>query len=796
MARIIAWYLRRQSNFIRENKLAQVTARFSTSWKQAIVSGNYDGVVMNKQRAVHLKRIQDHFPPLMKRTSVISDAELLATFRRQRDEASFREIVLRHGRMVQLAARQVLGNQSDSEDIVQATFLTLIQRPSSIKRGQSLGSWLYGVAHRLALQHQRSTSRRLRREQQSEPRRLDETTRSVATAELKAEISHALEAIPERYRQAIIYCYLEERSPETAAKLLGCPVGTLWSRLARGREKLRTILAKRGWNLELPAIALVLSATEGSVQAGAHLWRQLQNLVHWQPQATILTPLNPVLAGLLLKEKVMFSLRSVMSVVVFVGLLACGAGLSINALAQTSSESGRLPLAAKVPQAAIDIKPMNHPADWKGRLRGTITAADTGKPLAGATIRVGLAGVPEEYRSIQATSGADGKYSLVVPVGHLWLSGLFSPPGYYTKDAKTHGQVAVKEGEDAVFDFKLDPGLTWNVQYADGPASAKKPPQFISSPDVQPGTMMSSASILMAIGDLQGKGILTFPRESERYRITSYWPESGLTRGATALLDFDGGFDSQQIAGQPQAINDGKGQRIIDRAGRVATVEDAEFVVEGQTVTIRMKQKPESREPNLVFQGKVLDQQNKPIEGAEAIMAFHSHSSGAMSEFTAKTNAEGVFKMDGLNRADTRAQQAETVNVMIRKKGYESKESKMLQLEAVREKGNGEFGTVILGTGLTLRGRVFDKDGKPVHGAVVMNMTNYFLYSHLQCRTDAEGRFSMSGLAEGKHSLEVQYGTQVAYSSHDVGPKSDELKIVVQPRRESDEELNPLKGSK
>jgi len=107
----------------------------------------------------------------------------------------------------------------------------------------------------------------------------------------------------------------------------------------------------------------------------------------------------------------------------------------------------------------------------------------------------------------------------------------------------------------------------------------------------------------------------------------------------------------------------------------------------------------------------------------------------------------------------------------------------MLDLETVRKSGNGDFGTVTLKPGLTLRGRVFDDAGKPLQGAVVTNMTDYFLYSHLQCRTDAEGRFEMSGLSEGKHSLEVQYGQKSAHVDHQLSADSEELKVELRPRR-------------
>ena len=66
------------------------------------------------------------------------------------------------------------------------------------------------------------------------------------SAELGDLIHHELDRLPERFRAAIVLCDLEGVAYEEAARLLGCPVGTVKSRLARGRERLRVLLARRG----------------------------------------------------------------------------------------------------------------------------------------------------------------------------------------------------------------------------------------------------------------------------------------------------------------------------------------------------------------------------------------------------------------------------------------------------------------------------------------------------------------------------------------------------------------------
>src|SRR5947209_20486036 len=80
-----------------------------------------------------------------------SDAELLQAFLTGRDSATFAAIVRRHGPTVLSACRQVLRQESDVEDAFQATFLVLLKNGQAIRSKQSLGSWLFGVAHRVAV---------------------------------------------------------------------------------------------------------------------------------------------------------------------------------------------------------------------------------------------------------------------------------------------------------------------------------------------------------------------------------------------------------------------------------------------------------------------------------------------------------------------------------------------------------------------------------------------------------------------------------------------------------------------
>src|SRR6185437_15806231 len=102
--------------------------------------------------------------------SGLSDAQLLERFAARRAEAgaaadaaeaAFAALLARHGPMVLGVCRRALADRGEAEDAFQATFLVLVRRAGSVRAGDSLGRWLYGVARRVAVKA-RARSRRSR----------------------------------------------------------------------------------------------------------------------------------------------------------------------------------------------------------------------------------------------------------------------------------------------------------------------------------------------------------------------------------------------------------------------------------------------------------------------------------------------------------------------------------------------------------------------------------------------------------------------------------------------------------
>ena len=178
----------------------------------------------------------------------LADGQLLERFATADGEAAgvaFAALVERHGPMVLRVCRGVLRNAHDAEDAFQATFLILTQKAGSIRSGDSLASWLYGVAHNVASTARSAAARRCFHESKAGATR-PQTTVQDARDDPGPVVHEELRRLPDRYRAAVVLCCLEGLTQQQAAEQLGWPLGTVQSRLARGRERLRARLARRG----------------------------------------------------------------------------------------------------------------------------------------------------------------------------------------------------------------------------------------------------------------------------------------------------------------------------------------------------------------------------------------------------------------------------------------------------------------------------------------------------------------------------------------------------------------------
>ena len=217
-----------------------------------------------KQMSTVLQRLRSTL--LAQEAADLRDGELLECFVRYGESAALEALVRRHGPMVWGVCRRTLGHHHDAEDAFQATFLVLVRKAACIMPRELVGNWLYGVARQTALKARAARARRRQREGPQtimpEPAVVDHGCWN----DLQPLLDHELGRLPDKYRAVIVLCDLEGKSRHEAARCLGCPEGTIGSRLARARAMLAKRLASHGPAVSGAALGTLLS--QNSAGAG------------------------------------------------------------------------------------------------------------------------------------------------------------------------------------------------------------------------------------------------------------------------------------------------------------------------------------------------------------------------------------------------------------------------------------------------------------------------------------------------------------------------------------------------
>jgi RNA polymerase sigma factor (sigma-70 family) len=179
----------------------------------------------------------------------LTDGELLECFQTSRDAVShdaFRILVERHGPMVLGRCRSLLRDPHEADDAFQATFLVLVRKAGSIKRRDTIGPWLHGVAGRVATRARDRSVRRQRREVEVTAEVPCPVRPVTESPSVEAVVQDEIARLPESFRAPVVLCCLEGLSYELAACRLGVTEPTLRGRLHRARKQLALRLRGRG----------------------------------------------------------------------------------------------------------------------------------------------------------------------------------------------------------------------------------------------------------------------------------------------------------------------------------------------------------------------------------------------------------------------------------------------------------------------------------------------------------------------------------------------------------------------
>ncbi len=195
-----------------------------------------------------------------------TDRELLQDYAATGSEAAFAELAGRHGPMVYRTCLRCLGDAHAAQDAAQAAFLVLARKARKLRSEGELAAWLHRVAKNTAHLALRSRARRARHEEAAAMVRKAVRTAGAEPGggEAMRRLDRELDALPAAQRQAVVLRYLEGRTQEEAARLAGCPQGTLTRRATIGLEKLRERMCQRGCVLGASALVGLLGAEAGA----------------------------------------------------------------------------------------------------------------------------------------------------------------------------------------------------------------------------------------------------------------------------------------------------------------------------------------------------------------------------------------------------------------------------------------------------------------------------------------------------------------------------------------------------
>ena len=163
------------------------------------------------------------------------------------DEEAFTQLYRRNQAQIYRFALRMTGRAWAAEEIVQDVFMTLVREPKKFDPARGpLGAFLYGIARNRVMKHLERQPRELPLEYRSAENGASEIDvpdeRTPAHwAELRERrdcVRSAVLSLPPEFRETVVLCELEEMSYEQAATVLECPVGTVRSRLHRGRALL------------------------------------------------------------------------------------------------------------------------------------------------------------------------------------------------------------------------------------------------------------------------------------------------------------------------------------------------------------------------------------------------------------------------------------------------------------------------------------------------------------------------------------------------------------------------------
>jgi RNA polymerase sigma factor (sigma-70 family) len=456
-----------------------------------------------------------------------TDGQLLAQFLGREDpvasEAAFAELVDRHGPMVLRVCERILGNSHDAHDAFQATFLVLVRKARLIRSRESVGEWLFSIARRVANRARGEAMRRRHRlEDFLGERRGARNLEAAPMPEPEPDYSlliAEIDRLPEWCRAPVVLHYFEGLSTEATAERLGCPRGTVLSRLARARNRLRSRIERRGKSLEsvwplgaaahhsFGSAAVPASLAQATIRAAGALALGGAAIESVVPAAVAALSRGVLHTLALSRVRVAAGLILLTLAGVSIGLAATFRPTDEDGPTDSASDQANpQPVAAKRIKPTIDEKASDLPVVFHGHV-----VDPDGRPVAGAKLYLDYFRWSERDAAppLRATSDADGRFRFAIAKSYFELPHLerwrtarvvalvegYGPGGSDSDETDAGRELTVRLARDdmpiagRLVDLEGRPvaGATIRVERISGPTSGDLTP-WIKAANAREGT--------------------------------------------------------------------------------------------------------------------------------------------------------------------------------------------------------------------------------------------------------------------------------------------------------------------
>ena len=185
----------------------------------------------------------------MKKVKNLSDEELIVLVRVE-DQELYQEVVKRYQNKLLLYAVGLIGDEDKAADVVQEAFIKAFINLRGFNTKKKFSSWIYRIVHNEAINYLKKHKKEVSLEDNQWIERTVKSKENIeedfSHREAKKLLYQSLKELPVRYRSPLILYYLEERSYEEISDVLRIPVGTVGTRINRGKKMMKIIYQKKG----------------------------------------------------------------------------------------------------------------------------------------------------------------------------------------------------------------------------------------------------------------------------------------------------------------------------------------------------------------------------------------------------------------------------------------------------------------------------------------------------------------------------------------------------------------------